>query len=330
MKLSAIMTVNLNPAIDRGIEVPNFRIGSHLKARLLNREPAGKAFNVSRVLARLGHRSRVTGFLGESEKSLFESFAAEVSSGLIDCDFVLVPGRTRENLTLNDPVNQTQTHLREAGFEVSEEQIVKLENQLLKTANPEQLIVFAGSLPPGLSANRWGVMLDRCLGAGSPVAVDTSGEALREALNRPLWLAKPNLDEFLDAMMPAPDQSSHLTATTVVHELASVLSGKIKNLLISHGRDGAYLYAENRIWHGEQRIPDQQVANTVGCGDSLVAGFIAGMVEQQTAENALRFSIAAATANLKQSNKLNFTRAEVEQINDEVELANVENSDRHA
>src|SRR5512135_1158324 len=100
MKPARIIVVSLNPAVDRVIEVPGFTLGAHQTGREIRRLAAGKGMNVAHVLSRLGVPSVATGFLGEQNRAIFAD--ALKADGVAD-EFLTLPGRTRENITITDP-----------------------------------------------------------------------------------------------------------------------------------------------------------------------------------------------------------------------------------
>ncbi len=149
---SPIVTVTLNPSVDRVIEAPRFAVGSNVRGNVVARYPAGKGVVVSRVLATLGSRSIVTGLIGSEELNYFETFLERVGEGRIITQFLVARGRTRENITVVDPVEDTETHVREIGFEVREDDVVRITSKVGLLAHRGALMVFSGSIPPGVSS----------------------------------------------------------------------------------------------------------------------------------------------------------------------------------
>jgi 1-phosphofructokinase len=285
--IRTLITVGLNPAIDRIVEVPGFRVGGHLPMTPLRRHPAGKAINVSRALAILGRPSIATGFAGQREAAEFEAFLARVAGPRIACRFRPVEGATRENLTILDPQQRIDTHLREPGFTVTADDVARLTAVLDELAEPGVVICFSGSLPPGLSVDQFVAMLSRCIDRGAKVAVDTSGPALASAITLPLWLVKPNREELAsisgDSDSPA--------------EAARDLARRITHVLTTLGADGAALVTGDQAWHAHLALDAGQVVNTVGCGDCLLGGFLAALWDGATGDAALQTGVATGAAN---------------------------------
>jgi 1-phosphofructokinase family hexose kinase len=189
-----LISVCLNPAVDRSIEVDGLVLGEHQTGREVSRVAGGKAVNVTRVLAALDVACLATGFVGESNRLIFDSHLAQP---LITEDFVSLPGWTRENITLIDTVAGQETHIRDAGLAITSEAMFALSGKLRSMVTDSSTVVFSGSLPPGVSPAAHAGLIDLCIQAGARVAVDTSGPALAELADRPLWLVKPNAEELV-------------------------------------------------------------------------------------------------------------------------------------
>lgn len=281
-----IITVGLNPAIDRVIEVERFALGAHQTGRLVRRTGAGKSVNVARALATLGVPCVVTGFLGRENR---RDFSGVLDHPLLTNAFLELPGATRENITLVDPVAGQETHIRDQGLAVDQEGLARLKDKLAELAGPDDVVVFTGSLPPGVSAADFARLLDACARLGARVAVDTSGRALRALVARELWLLKPNAAELSELFdRPLPDLEMLLSA-------ASELARHVQIVLLSRGSEGAYLVTADRVLRGRLTIPIQR-RNVVGCGDALLAGFLAAAWHGADPRTALVDAVACASA----------------------------------
>lgn len=290
MKPRTIITVTLNPAVDRVIEVPDLRLGAHLPGQTLLRNGGGKGVNVSRVLAVMGVASTATGFLGAVNR---EEFAEVFSTEGITDDFVTIPGRTRENITLTDPsCRDREIHIRDRGAEVPPEAIGELSSRLEHLSRNTARVVFSGSLPPGVGSNALGEMLEVCRGAEADVVLDTSGPALAETVSRreDFWLLKPNVPELETiAGVYLANESARLAA-------ARDLTGRSRNVLLSAGEAGAWLVSADETLHARCTLTDATVRNTVGCGDVLLGAFLAALQQGRQRRDALARAVAAATA----------------------------------
>ena len=289
-----IVTVTLNPAVDRVLEAPNFAVGKHIRGKRVALYPAGKGINVSRVLATLGARSIATGFVGKGELAMFEEHLEETGKNKIVCQLLIVQARTRDNVTIVDPINDTETHIRDEGFQVQPEDVARMASKLSLLANENTTMVFAGSLPPGVSASAFAHMIERCVEQGATVAVDTSLQGVSSLGEQNIWLLKVNREE-LAAMAEAPTDSE-AEVIAAARSLSLHAGGSIHNVLATMGADGALLIGESVALRGRVGVHPGRILSTVGCGDCMVAGVVAAFVRSGDWRTAMREGLASATA----------------------------------
>lgn len=291
-----IVTVTLNPAVDRVLEAPGFEIGQHTPVRRIAWYPAGKGVNVSRVLAMLSAGSVATGFIGRGELAMFEEHLERVGEGRIITQMLIVRGRTRDNITVVDPVNDTETHLREEGFTVQEEDVARIASKLAMMARPGRIIAFSGSLPPGMTTDHFADIVRRCRRQGARVCVDTSRDALTALRGEDLWMAKLNAEE-LTTLTGEPAEEFD-DAVRAARALAKSGGGQIEHVVASRGAEGSILVGPDYSKRGWVSVHPGLIVSTVGCGDSLLAGILSVLCRDERAlDLALRVGIAAATAN---------------------------------
>jgi 1-phosphofructokinase family hexose kinase len=282
-----IVTVGLNPAIDRVLEVKGFTVGAHQSGREVTRAAGGKAVNLSRALSSLGVRNVATGFVGAENRGDFDPV---LKAQWVRDEFFSLPGRTRENVTIADPTTGQDTHIRASGLAVSAEALDKLANKLRLLADADDVVLFSGSLPPGIGAEAFAELAGQCIERGARVGVDTSGNALREAGRLPLWAVKPNQRE-----LPALAGTT-LEGLEAELDAARELTGRFENVLYTRGAEGAYLLRKDLALFGRVDVDPRRIRNTVGCGDALLAGFVAGTWRDQPWRYCFRDAVAAATA----------------------------------
>ncbi|MCY1400771.1 Tagatose-6-phosphate kinase [compost metagenome] len=277
--MARILTVTLNPALDLTVELSALRIGEVNRSEVLHSHAAGKGLNVAQVLADLGHNLTVCGFLGEDNRQPFEALFAR--RGFVDA-FVRVPGETRSNIKLAESSGRI-TDLNGVGPWVDEQAQQALLARLEQLAPGHDAVVVAGSLPRGVSAHWLQGLLERLKAMGLPVALDTSGEALRAGIAAGPWLVKPNTEELAEVMGDGLDQAA---AAQALRERG------IEHVVISQGAEGVTWFSRQpalQAWP-----PKVKVASTVGAGDSLVAGMVHGLLNQHSAEQTLRTATAIA------------------------------------
>ncbi len=261
-----IYTVTLNPAIDYVAHVEEMRPGSVNRLQSEEIHCGGKGINVSLVLREFGIPSRALGFVaGFTGKALEEGVAG---SG-IETDFVhLKQGCTRINVKIKSGL---ETDLNGRGPEVDERDLARL-HEKLEALKDGDVLVLAGSISGGLQKDVYGRILERLSGKKIRAVVDATGELLLNTLEYKPFLIKPNHQELEDLF--------GLSLSGVDQILA--YAGKLKemgavNVLVSMAGDGAVLLDEAGRVHrcGACR---GQVRNSVGAGDSMVAGFLAGIL----------------------------------------------------
>ncbi|MFG0331475.1 MAG: 1-phosphofructokinase family hexose kinase [Phycisphaerales bacterium] len=288
---TTIVTVTLNPAIDRLIEVPNFATGAHFRGRRIDVYPSGKGITVSRVLAQLGTRNIATGLVGAQELTLFERFLNESGDRRVHSQLLRVNGPTRDYITIVDPINDVDTYIRDVGFEALEVDIARIRSKIGLMAREDTVICFCGSTPPGMSLDTFRDMVDRSVDAGAKVVVDTTPDALQAVMDIPFWMLRTNrATARLITGIEVADRESAARAATEFAKSFGVAT-------VSAKADGAALAAGNQCWIGHAGVHPGRVVNTVGCGDSLLAGILHEWLRSTDWVKALREGIAAASAN---------------------------------
>jgi len=282
-----IVCVTLNPAVDRTLEVRGLDVGQHVKGRLVSRHPAGKAVNVARVLQHLGQPCVLTGFVGETERAMFER---SFDSSLVHTQLFGLDSPTRENITLVDPEKGLETHIRDEGPDIGSDDQERLVKKLRILAKPNMWLVMAGSLPRGLDVGRLREILQAVMERGARVVLDSSEGALGIVQDLPVWLIKPNQSEL--AALSGRKTGTRDEIVAAVHGVKRVA----QIILVSAGQEGCYLVEGDTILHGRMRESPKRVTNTVGSGDALLAGFLAARAGGLDPQNCVRRAVATATS----------------------------------
>ncbi|MEO3930821.1 1-phosphofructokinase family hexose kinase [Micromonosporaceae bacterium B7E4] len=259
-----ILTVTLNPSLDRAMEIDLLVRGEVIRASSAHLDPGGKGVNVSRALLANGVPSRaVLPVGGEEGAQLVRLLEGEGVELLV----VPIAGRTRSNITLAEP-DGTVTKINESGPVLTGPEFAEVTRAVLAAAGSADWVVACGSMPPGLPVAAFGDLCARLVDAGVRLAVDTSGPALRAAAEAGVALVKPNREELSEAV-GAPLRS----LGDVVDAAARLRSWGAGTVLASLGADGAVLVDAAGVVTGES--PVAQPKSTVGAGDALLAGFLA-------------------------------------------------------
>ena len=280
-----IYTVTTNPNIDYYMDLrAPLRVGGINRSGHELLAPGGKGINVSLMLQTLGKPSCVLGYLAGPTGRLLESLMADTGCS---CHwFWLQSGQTRINTKIN---TSPETAFNASGPALGQADIDAL-CAFLRGLNPDDQLVVSGNLqksPPGA----FSALLSAAQEAGVSAVVDTSGAALREALAfRPL-LIKPNGEELCELF---GKQASTPEALLALAQRAQTLGAR--NVLVSMGADGALLLAESGDVYRAALRSTQPVISTVGAGDSVTAGFLAGLLDTGDYSQALRLGAACGSA----------------------------------
>lgn len=279
-----IYTITLNPSLDYIVGVEHLVIGSVNRTQKELICPGGKGINVSLVLKNLGQETTAlgftAGFTGKEIERRLEDWGCHT-------DFTPLPeGMSRINIKLNA---EQESEINGQGPEISEEAFEALCKKL-DSMNASDLLVLGGSIGRGLPNNSYEKILERIQGKQVKAVVDATGELLLNTLKYHPFLIKPNTQELEELFqMPMEDE-------TVIAECARRLQKMgAENVLVSRAGDGAILAGQDGILQ-ILPAPKGKVVNSVGAGDSMVAGFLTGYLNTGSLAEAFRMGIAAGTA----------------------------------
>ncbi|MBN1852966.1 MAG: hypothetical protein JW829_09590 [Pirellulales bacterium] len=267
-----IITVGLTPAWDVRCQVDGLDWGDHQVVRAYTRVPAGKALNISKALAFLEHPSIATGLWGAQD---YPSMCEQLKSygPHLDVQMLAVPGNTRTNITVEDIRDTRHFHLRFPEELCSETSIGGLVSRLDQLVRTGDLCVFAGSMPHGRLMDHVLDAMARCANKNACVILDTSGKNYPAVLSRiPIRLISPNLAEL-----------EELLGTDVEDEPESIVRAsrgllrQVDIILLSRGKHGAMIMQDTLAFSCSIEDRSQTASTEVGCGDYLLAGFLAGM-----------------------------------------------------
>lgn len=277
-----IYTLTLNPALDYIVQLPAIREGQTNRAVSTDLQFGGKGVNVSLVLSELGVENTALGFAAGFTGAALTAYLTDKG---IRADFIPLPeGLTRINVKLKTPEGlHPETEINASGPAIPAEALEALYRKLDALTEGDTL-VLAGSIPPSLPKDTYRAVMERLAGRGIRFAVDAEGALLTETLPFRPFLIKPNRAELEGIMgRELPTNSDLKEAAIALQEAGAV------NVLVSLGGEGALLLDENGVCHRVPALPIKAV-NTVGAGDSMVAGFLAG------AERGYDYALKLATA----------------------------------
>lgn len=279
-----IYTITLNPSLDYLVEVENLELGMTNRTKKESTFPGGKGINVSMVLHNLGFENTALGFLAGF-------VGAEIEKRVKDCgittDFIhLKEGNSRINVKIQ---NVDGTEINGMGPEISEDALNTLKNKLAKLTKGD-VLVLAGSIPKSIPDSIYKEIMKALENQGVMVVVDATRALLINVLEHHPFLVKPNhheLGEIFGVKITTREEAC--VYAKKLRELGAV------NVLVSMGGMGAVLVDENGKVH-EKEAPKGNVIHTVGSGDSMVAGFLAGWLKYHSYEVAFQTGIAAGSA----------------------------------
>ena len=279
-----IYTVTFNPAIDYVVELVSFNIGEVNRTTREYMNLGGKGVNVSRVLTNLEIPNTALGFVAGFTGEALKTGLSEMG---VKTDFIrLEEGNTRINVNIKG-ISETDINAR--GPEISDEAIEELFNKL-DNLKDSDILVLAGSIPASLPSDMYERIMSRLYGKGIRFVVDATKDLLMKSLKYEPFLIKPNnheLGEIFGLQLKNDDE--------IIYYARELKKKGAKNVLVSMAGDGAVLVDENNIAH---RIgtPKGKVVNSVGAGDSMVAGFLAGYLENGDYQHALKMGTASGSA----------------------------------
>lgn len=277
-----IVTVTLNPSVDRTLLVDDLKIGSVNRAELKAVDPGGKGINVSRAIKAFGKETHAILVCGDFGSLWFGERLSELK---IAHDILLAPGVTRNNVTLVEG-DGTVTKINEPGFELTDAILAEVKIALANLNLKNAWVVFAGRLNPGAGADTYKALASYARHFGAKIAVDSSGDELAQAIAIGPDLIKPNQHELVE-LVGRP----LLTISEVVSACQELINGGVGSILCSLGADGALFVDKNGVIHAEPEV--KVVGVPVGAGDILLATFIAGGADSDALPAAVSWSAAS-------------------------------------
>lgn len=279
-----IYTVTLNPSLDYIVSVDNFRLGYTNRTASELLLPGGKGINVSVVLRNLAVESRALGFVAGFTGDEIVSRLEEMGVGT---DFIrLACGISRINFKLSS-VEGTEVNGR--GPEIENNSVEELMGQLAGLQDGD-ILFLSGSIPSSMPEDIYRQILDRLQGKRIETVIDASGKLLENTLEYRPMLIKPNHHELGE--MFGREIRSREEALPWAEKLQAMGA---RNVLVSMAGEGAVLLAEDGSAY-EAEAPQGKLVNSVGAGDSMAAGFMAGWLEKRDYRHAFHMGVAAGSA----------------------------------
>ena len=287
-----IITVTLNPCIDRTMEFERVASGGLNRADFVRVDYGGKGVNVAKVLNALGYKTVCAGLLNKTGGTDYKKF---LDAECIAHDFIELDGNLRTNVKVYDKSERTMTEFNERGVFTAPEAIGPLLDKLFGYKN-DAIFVLSGSLPAGMPEGIYKQIIETLY--GTPVVLDADGAALKSGLAAGPFMIKPNLYEL-----------GSIFGVELKNRADAVLYGKrvadefgVKIVLVSMGGDGAAITDGKDVFYAE--APDVEIRGLQGAGDAMVAGACAAHLNGKNLGETLRYAVAAAAGSIKREGTL--------------------------
>ncbi|MGK5509921.1 1-phosphofructokinase [Brevibacillus formosus] len=277
-----IYTVTLNPSIDYHLWITALSQGTIHQAQKEWKVAGGKGINVSKVLRILGENSTALGFVGGFTGAFIQQ---QIEQAGISHDLIQIRQDSRINLKIKA---QTETDISGVSPDIPEEALQRLMQQIDSLQSGDYL-VLAGSVPKSLPSDMYQTIMKRLRGKGVHIFLDAKGKALETGLSEEPFLIKPNhheLGELFDVTIATPAEAIDLARKS--------LQMGAQNVIVSMAGQGAVFV--NREAAYVAQIPQRKPVNSIGAGDSMVAGFLYAYRQGMDTEAAFRFAVAAGSS----------------------------------
>ncbi|MDN3019346.1 1-phosphofructokinase [Paenibacillus sp. BSR1-1] len=277
-----IYTLTLNPSVDYIVQLESFSLGGLNRTVSEAKFPGGKGINVSRVLKQYGAKSKAFGFLGGFTGAYIEQY---LNNENIETDFVKVAEDSRINIKLK---TGQESEINAKGPNITDLDFQQLKDKIRQLGSSD-LLVLAGSIPSSLPKTTYEELVKICRETGAQFVVDAEGDLLKKVLPYKPFLIKPNHHELGELF-----DTAFTFAEEVIPYGKKLAEMGAQNVIVSLADKGAVLISENIAYLAE--VPKGEVKNSVGAGDSMVAGFLAAYERTADLKEAFRYSVASGSA----------------------------------
>jgi 6-phosphofructokinase 2 len=286
-----VITLTINPALDKNSFIDTLIPEKKLRCSTPICEPGGGGINVARVLKRMHIEAKASYTEGgENGKKITSLLLNEK----ITTQPIPIEGSTRENINIVDKTGHCQYRFCFPG-EILKEKTYQDLLRFIETISMGSILVISGSMPENYPKYFFEILSKSCLNRKIQLIIDTSGEALVQAIKHPTFLIKPNLGELATLV----NKKSIAVENAYEYATEIVQNGKVKNVLVTCGAQGAWWVNKKGQWFIP--APNIFIKSTVGAGDSSLAGAIYGILNQCDEYHSLAWSISAGSATTMQS-----------------------------
>lgn len=277
-----IYTVTLNPSIDYIVHVDQLEIGDVNRMKNDFKLPGGKGINVSRILKRIDNTSTALGFLGGFTGTFINDWMQRED---IETNFTTVADDTRINIKLKAG---EETEINGQGPTVSEQEMAELK-KVLSHLKATDIVVLSGSKPASVPTGFYQELIKIIKAQGASFVIDTTGADLMDALEKNPLLVKPNNHELAELY-----QTTFTSVEDIYPFGQRLLDEGAQYALVSMAGDGALLFTQDGVYRSN--VLKRTVKNSVGAGDSMIAGFVGNYTKTQDPVEAFKWGVACGSA----------------------------------
>lgn len=284
-----ILTVTLNPAVDRIILLDELKLGSLNRVKEVHDLAGGKGINVAEVLTKLGEDVIALGIVGGNNGRFINGI---LEKNKVRADFIWSEYNSRQNLKIKETEVNRETEINETGI-IDPEDLQSFTVKLKKYLKKNKILILSGSLPDGVTDNIYAELIKIAAENDSKVILDSSGDPFSEGIEAKPYLVKPNLEE-LENLTGKKIKTNH----DLIEASDYLINKGIKIIMVSLGAKGSYIASEKEIYRFY--TPSVKVGQTtVGAGDTMVAALAKKLNEEAVLKEMGIFSSAIATAYVK-------------------------------
>ncbi len=305
-----ILTVTLNPAMDRIIIIDELKLGSLNRVKVVHDLAGGKGINVAEVLTKLDEESIALGIVGGSNGRLIKSI---LEKNKVRADFIWSEHNTRQNLKIKEKNKNRETEINENG-EIDQEDLELFKDNLKKYLKKNKVLILSGSLPDGAVENTYAELIKIANDNKSKVIFDSSGRPFSAGIKEKPYLIKPNLEELENLTGNKIKKNSDLLEASKY-----IFNQGVKVIMVSLGSNGSYIASEEEAYRFY--TPAVKVKQTtVGAGDTMVAGLAKKISEKVDLKEMGIYSSALATAFVEKGKISEINKKNIEDIINKIKV----------
>jgi len=281
-----VITLTLNPAVDKTIEIKDFKLNSVNRVTSSMLDAGGKGINVSKTISILQGKSKALGVLAGSTGNFIKKRLDELK---IENYFLFIEGETRTNTKIVDPINGTYTDINERGPDISLVDLQKVINSTIEAVEKDGILVLSGSAPGNVSNTIYDDLIKAAGLRGAKTILDADGALLKSGIKASPYMIKPNINELSEFF-----DTNISTVNEAVKLARSIFEYGVKIIVISLGEKGAIFLTEDECITAEGL--NIKALSTVGAGDAMVAAFAYAFERGMPHEEALILATATGAA----------------------------------